>query len=131
MEELEKDDGQAMNAPLGEGDSFFAVDGAWRILYAHGTPLRVLSLSLEQVAGRDLWEVFPMYRGTKSEEICRRVMRERTPLRYEMLGILTDRWYETQVYPNGDGLCIYGRDITHRKLAEDDLRRSEARYRAL
>lgn len=119
------------DSPPGEGDSFFAVDRRWRILYAHGIPLRVLGLTLDGVMGRDLWEVFPMYTGTPLEEMCRRVMEERRAERQEILGPLTGRRYETNIYPTDDGICLYGRDITARKLVEEEVRRSEERYRAL
>ncbi|HKH44273.1 MAG TPA: ATP-binding protein [Thermoanaerobaculia bacterium] len=122
---------EPVKSPSGEGDGFVAVDGQWRIAYAHGISMRALGLSLEEVIGRDLWEVFPMYLGTGTEEICRRVMRERKPERNEVLGTLTGRWYEAHIYPSGDGICLYGRDITDRRLGEEALRRSEERYRAL
>jgi len=131
MEVPPYEDDRPLDSLPGEGDAFVAVDSQWRIVYAHGVSLRVLGLSLDQVAGRDLWEVFPMYRGTESEAIARRVMRERRPATNEIFGTLTGRWYETRVYPAGDGICFYGRDVTKRRLAEQALRRSEERYRAL
>ncbi|HJX27575.1 MAG TPA: ATP-binding protein [Thermoanaerobaculia bacterium] len=115
----------------GQGDTFVAVDRQWRIRYVHGAGLRALGLSLEEAVGRDLWETFPVYRGTRSEEIARRVMAGGEPARTEIVGLLTGRWFEVSVYPTGDGLCLYGYDVTERKLAEQDVRRSEQRYRVL
>ncbi len=121
-----------IGSPPGEGDSFIAVDRQWRIVYAHGAGLRtMLGLPLEEVTGRDLWETFPVYRGTVSEEIVRGVMEKREAAHVEMIGLLTGRWYESGIYPGEEGVCLYGRDITDRKLAEEALRRSEERYRVL
>lgn len=117
--------------PPGEGDFFVAVDSEWRLLFAHGVGLRALGLSPEKVIGRDLWEVFSVYRGTRAEEVVRTVMEKRQPARMEMAGILTEGWYEMRIYPCEQGICMYGSDIADRKRAEDALRQSEQRYRVL
>jgi PAS domain S-box-containing protein len=118
-------------SPPGEGDFFVAVDGQWRLLFAHGAGLRALGLSLEDVVGRDLWEAFPVYRGTRAEQVARAVMERREPARLEMAGVLTEGWYEMRIYPCEEGICMYGRDIADRKRAEEAVRRSEQRYRVL
>jgi len=41
------------------------------------------------------------------------------------------RWVRHQAVPVGDGIAITSRDITNRRVVEDELRASEARYRDL
>jgi PAS domain S-box-containing protein len=73
-----------------------------------------------------VWDLFPEAVGTEAYFKCRQAMAERLPLYFEAFFPAINRWYENHVYPTKEGLSIYWREITERKRAEAELRRSEA-----
>ena len=58
-------------------------------------------------------------------------MAERTPCHFETLSTVLGKWIEISVYPSGDGLSIYYRDISDRKAAEEAQHESELRFRQM
>jgi signal transduction histidine kinase len=106
------------------GDHFFAMDGEWRITYMNQRALantrQVLSddLSLDELLGKNYWELFPETVGTAIEQEFRRAVREQEVVGFEVVGPLSGVWFDICAYPTDHGLSVYSRDITERKESE-------------
>jgi two-component system, chemotaxis family, CheB/CheR fusion protein len=106
------------------GDTFVALDSHWHYRYINPQALTLVGMDAEQVLGKTIWDLFPQYVGTIYETYCRQAMETQAPVSFEAQGLLSDRWYETTVYPSGEGITIYSRDITLRKRAEEETRQT-------
>jgi PAS domain S-box-containing protein len=95
--------------------------------------------SLDQVRGRDMLQLVAPYHRDAFREMHRRVMAGGSgTLEFEIIGLKGGRrWLETHAVPlrgaDGEATGLLGitRDITERRQADDELRRSETRYRSL
>ncbi len=113
------------------GDGFFAVDGDWKFVYLNAEAERVLDLKRGEVIGQSLWEVFPLAVGTKLQEEFRRVAAGE-PRNFENYYKPWGRWFQNRCFPReGGGLVVYFEDITEKKHAREELKRSEELYRTL
>jgi PAS domain S-box-containing protein len=69
--------------------------------------------------GKDCWEVFPELLGTVFDEALHAALREQKPVRFEAYSPRSDSWLEVHAYPSADGLSIYSRDITDRRVSDE------------
>jgi PAS domain S-box-containing protein len=112
-------------------DGFFAVNRDWRFTYVNKRAAENVGLKPRELVGQDLWTTFPGIVGTDHEVSYRKAMAERNDLQFETAGILTDNWYQVRVYPSPEGISIYWQDITDRRKAEEEIKRSKAELEAL
>jgi len=111
------------------GDAFYALDGAWRIVYANRRALEFWGVAAADVTGHVIWECLPQLVGTRNENLLRRVREENRAIDYEATSPVTGAWIQVTAAPAGDGIHVYFRDITARVRTEQILRAKEAHLR--
>ncbi|MEB2778301.1 PAS domain S-box protein [Algoriphagus sp. D3-2-R+10] len=109
------------------GDAFFAVDENWTVTYWNKQAEIVVGKKKEDVLGRNLWKEFPDAIDTDFYIQYHRAMDTGETVSFEEYYPTLDMWIEVTVYPSGNGLSIYFKDITLRKRA--DIRLLEANKR--
>jgi PAS domain S-box-containing protein len=106
-------------------DFFAAFDHGWRYTYLNRRGLDRLrkargeDVSLDDVVGKNFWELFPQLVGTTIDHELHRAVREQEAVVYETFSPVTDSWVHVHAYPTTDGgVSFSGHDITERKEAE-------------
>ncbi len=110
-------------------DAFYALDGAWRVIYANRRALEFWGLGAQDVFGRVVWDCLPQLVGTYNETVLRRARAEQRAISFEAPSPVTNIWVQVNVAPSLDGVSVYWRDITERVRAEQTLRASEEHLR--
>ena len=72
-------------------------------------------LTEHDVIGRNFWDLYPSAVGTPFGEALRRVMASRNAELFETTSSRSGRWFESNVFPSGNGIAVLSRDIDARK----------------
>lgn len=115
-------------------DAFIFVDRDWRITYINSEAARINKKTPEQFLGKTHWEEWPASVGTNVEFQYRKAMKDRASIHFEHRYVddgQYDVWLDIHVYPNEDGLAIYYRDITDKRMAEEALKESQEQLQQL
>jgi len=113
-------------------DAILGLDRAFHVTWMNGHSRRILGEYAEVLLGQQLFEAMAACSGGPFEAAYRRAMTERKPQRLTAWHASLKRWMSADAYPNDDGgLTIFLRDSGSSRTAEDALRESEARLRAV
>ncbi len=130
--EIDRTTGQALVDALERiTDSIVVYDRDWRITYLNRSAERHFGQTREELLGRKLLEAFPATAGTETERELLRAAAGSSPHEFMVFTPVRHRWVAFRAYPSEAGLTVYFRDVTEQKVAEDALKDSEARHRAL
>jgi len=108
-------------------DGFFTLDENLRVTYFNKAAETLLHRKSEDVIGKKLFDAFPEARGSISEEMYTRAVREKEPLSFETHFDIEPyrNWYDVRIYPHEEGIAVYFQVTTERKRTEQSLLKKE------
>jgi PAS domain S-box-containing protein len=115
-------------------DIFFALDHELKFTYWNkASEINSGGLKAEQVIGKPLYELFPGLRGSVPEKCYLDALRTREFQRciFEATYMNQTHTYDVSVYPYEEGLTVFIKDITQKKLAEAQLNELQSRFESI
>jgi PAS domain S-box-containing protein len=112
-------------------DAFFTLDHEWRFTYVNSEAEHLLRQPQAALMGQSIWQVFPDLVAMQIYQAFHRAASDQVSIEFEEYYPPYQIWIETQVYPTSEGLVIYAQNITERKQAIEELRRSEERWQLI
>src|SRR5579872_5870679 len=101
----------------GIGLPFYAVDKDWRIYLYNGAAERHFGKPAAQMIGTTFWQHYPQEISVERGRLLHDAMPRRETVTGETLS-LTGRYVSYVMFPLGDGLGVFFRDVTDRREAE-------------
>ncbi|MFC1705502.1 response regulator [Planctomycetota bacterium] len=104
-------------------DGVFVLDREWRYTMTNQAAARFARLSVDELLGARIQELFPGIEATPVFSAYGRVMQTRRPETlvaqfHHAAG--STRWYEVRVYPVPEGILCIAADITEQQQAEEE-----------
>lgn len=122
-----RDLSQEMLQFISEG--FVLLDADFRVLEINAEGLRLEGRPASEILGKTVWEAWPNIEGTELGEVWKEGMRTHTPVSLEHLYTWPNgnqAWLEMRAYPTGGNLAVLYRDVSDRRAAEEELRRTQS-----
>lgn len=113
------------------GDAFFAVNKEWTITYWNRSAESVLGKMKEDVVGKNLWNEFADAIESDFYTNYHYAMETMETQSFEAFYETTNQWIEVTAYPSEDGLSVYFKDITQRKIENVEIAKSEEKRRLI
>ena len=129
--EAEKAKNRVINILESITDAFFTLDHEWHFTYVNPEAEHLLRQPKTVLIGQKIWQVFPDLVPMQIYQAFQRAATTQVSIEFEEYYPPYQIWIETQVYPTSEGLAIYAQNITERKQAIEELRRSEERWQLI
>ena len=99
-------------------EGFFTLDRQWRFDYVNAEAHRILDVEPGALARRVIWEVYPGLEQTPFWHAYHQTMVARVKSSFTAFYASQERWYDVTVFPAPEGISVYFRNVTERKLLE-------------
>ena len=112
-------------------DPFIALDKNWHFTYVNKKAAELARRTPQDLLGKNIWEEFPEALISDTYKVYTRAMAEQCYMANTGYFAPLNLWHESYIYPSPEGLSVYVRDITEKKIAEKELEDSQKKYRSL
>jgi PAS domain S-box-containing protein len=103
-------------------DGFYALDADWTVTYWNERVAERSGVPESEVVGERIWDVFPELAGMDVAREYRTAMETGEPRTFESyIPEPYDYWVEVDVYPDDEGMSVFSRNVTDRKVHERQL----------
>lgn len=113
-------------------DAFIALDRQYNITYINHHASEIIGYGSGEVLGKNIWGLFrDTTIHTQEHDFYKAVhlsMEEQVYVCAEIYHQPFGKWFENHIYPAPEGVSVFFRDITERKLDTDAIRISNERY---
>ncbi|HXH03406.1 MAG TPA: ATP-binding protein [Candidatus Competibacteraceae bacterium] len=96
-------------------DPFFSLDRHWRIVHCNRRAEELLAAGGGSPLGRRFHEALPVWVDSPLERCLQEALATRAPQRCELYQEQAGCWLAFHAYPYGEGVSVYGRDVTSRR----------------
>lgn len=103
-------------------DGFFAVDKNWIVNYWNREAEKLLGKTKNQTLGNHLWKVFANMTDSSSYSKYQEAIDTNQVVHFEDYYPPMHKWYEISAYPSVDGLSVFFKDITERRIYDTQLK---------
>jgi PAS domain S-box-containing protein len=107
-------------------DGFISLDENLRYTYVNGQILKISKKTRKELIGNYIWDVFPDVVGSATYNAIETAFTEKKYVCNEDFYEPLQLWQENRVYPSGNGLSLFIRDITKQKKEEHHLKLLES-----
>ena len=131
-EKVAASEGRAGRVLAGMTEGYVLLDYECRVIEINDEGLRMDGRSRDDLIGRSHWDIWPGSEAGPQGLLYKRVMEARTPATVESQYEWEDgrsTWFEINAHPVPDGVALFYRDISARKLADQAAAASEERNR--
>lgn len=97
-------------------DCFFTLSNDYLVTYINKTSLNYLSMSAEDIIGKNLYDIFPLLKNSVIEKEFQRAFKNQKHSFFE--AFVNNIWLEMKLSPHSDGISVFFRDITEKKKIE-------------
>jgi PAS domain S-box-containing protein len=100
------------------GDVFFALDKNWTITYWNNVAEKILGRPRDEVINKNFKDVYSYAINLYPLKKYQEAMDTNKMVYFEYYSEVLNVWFEVSVFPTGNGLSVYMKDVTDRKNAE-------------
>lgn len=108
-------------------DAFVALDKNWCYTYMNKKAGEIFNRDPLSMIGKNIWTEFPEGIDLPFYKAYYKAMETQQYIHLDEYYPPFNKWFENNIYPSEEGLTIYFRDITSRKLEEQQIRIDKAR----
>ena len=101
-------------------DGVVALDTDWRYHFLNDAALATHPMGREGALGKPILEVHPELEGTAFWKMYQDAMQTQQVMETESYYETMDKWFSAKAYPSANGLTIFYRDISGRKMVEQE-----------
>lgn len=109
------------------GDSFYAVDRDLTVTYWNKIAEEKTGIKRVLIVGKNIQEYLKRFGNREYANQLKTALSDQISLHFEIYDESLHSWNDVTIYPSSDGLSVFVRDITERKVAKHQLAESNER----